>query len=68
MPDFRKESPMPKGIKCQIFSTTRLKESSPRDEWVALNADALVAYWEGQIDVARLCQMLKSLPAQQTMP
>jgi len=36
--------------------------------WISLNTDALVAYWEGQIDTAGLCQMLKPLPAQQTMP
>ena len=35
--------------------------------WISLNTDALVAYWEGQIDTARLCQMLKPLPAQPTM-
>jgi hypothetical protein len=33
--------------------------------WISLNTDALVAYWEGQIDTAGLCQMLKPLPAQQ---
>ena len=32
-------------------------------EWVTLNRDALVAYWEGQIDTARMVQALKSLPA-----
>jgi hypothetical protein len=36
--------------------------------WISLNTDALVAYWEGQIDTAELCQTLKPLPAQQTMP
>ena len=36
--------------------------------WISLNTDALVAYWEGQIDTPGLCQMLKPLPAQQTMP
>jgi hypothetical protein len=23
--------------------------------WISLNTDALVAYWEGQIDTAELC-------------
>ena len=32
-------------------------------EWLTLNEDALVAYWEGQIDTARMIQALKSLPA-----
>jgi hypothetical protein len=32
-------------------------------EWVALNRDALVAYWDGRIDTARMVQALKSLPA-----
>jgi hypothetical protein len=36
--------------------------------WISLNMDALVAYWEGQIDTAEVCQMLKPLPVQQTMP
>jgi hypothetical protein len=36
--------------------------------WISLNTDALVSYWEGQIDPARLCQMLKPLAAQRTMP
>jgi hypothetical protein len=31
--------------------------------WISLNTDALVAYWEGQIDAEELCQMLKPLPA-----
>jgi hypothetical protein len=31
-------------------------------EWVTLNRDALVAYWDGQIDTARLIQALKALP------
>jgi hypothetical protein len=35
---------------------------------ISLNTDALVAYWEGQIDTAELCRVLKPLPAQQTMP
>jgi hypothetical protein len=30
-------------------------------EWAALNTDALVAYWEGQIDTSTLVQRLKSL-------
>jgi len=31
-------------------------------QWVALNTDALVAYWDGQIDAARMIQALKPLP------
>jgi hypothetical protein len=39
---------------------------SPKDEtavldWVALNTDALVAYWDGQIDTVQLGQRLKPL-------
>jgi hypothetical protein len=30
--------------------------------WVALNTDVLVAYWEGQIDTARMIHALKPLP------
>jgi hypothetical protein len=33
-------------------------------EWVSLNADALIEYWEGQIDTVQLGQMLKAIPAQ----
>ncbi len=33
--------------------------------WVSLNADALVAYWDGMIDTARLIHALKSLPTGQ---
>jgi hypothetical protein len=29
--------------------------------WIALNTDALVAYWEGRIDTARVIQALKPL-------
>lgn len=31
-------------------------------EWVVLNTDALVAYWNGRIDTARMVQALKRLP------
>jgi hypothetical protein len=31
-------------------------------QWVALNTDALVAYWDGQIDTAWIIQALKPLP------
>jgi hypothetical protein len=42
---------------------------SPEDEravfqWVSLNSDALVAYWDGQIDTIQLGSLLKSLPGQ----
>jgi len=32
-------------------------------EWVGLNADALIAYWDGQIDTVQLGQLLKPLPS-----
>jgi hypothetical protein len=31
--------------------------------WITLNVDALVAYWEGRIDTARVIQALKPLAA-----
>ena len=34
-------------------------------EWVSLNADALVEYWEGRIDTIQLGQALKRLPSSQ---
>jgi hypothetical protein len=37
-------------------------------QWISLNTNALVAYWEGQIDTAELCQMLKPLPANKPCP
>jgi hypothetical protein len=42
-------------------------ELSPADtpavfQWVVLNTDVLVAYWDGQIDAARMIQGLKPLP------
>lgn len=33
-------------------------------QWISLNLDALVAYWDGQIDTARLIYRLKPIPAQ----
>lgn len=40
---------------------------SPVDEravfqWVSLNVDPLVAYWDGQIDTIQLGHLLKPLP------
>ena len=31
--------------------------------WITLNADALIAYWQGSIDTARVIQALKPLPS-----
>ena len=31
--------------------------------WIALNRDAIVAYWDGDIDTVELVQALKPLPA-----
>ena len=46
---------------------------SPEDEravfqWVSLNSDALVAYWDGQIDTIQLGQLLKPLPGSPGTP
>src|SRR5437588_9673800 len=46
---------------------------SPDDEraviqWVSLNTDALVSYWDGQIDTIQLGQLLKPLPPQPGTP
>lgn len=32
-------------------------------EWLALNADALVEYWEGRIDTIQLGQALRPIPS-----
>jgi hypothetical protein len=37
-------------------------------EWVALNVDALVAYWEGRIDTIELGQRLTRIPSRQSGP
>ncbi|HVH75232.1 MAG TPA: hypothetical protein VM755_09985 [Stellaceae bacterium] len=31
-------------------------------EWITLNADTLIAYWEGRIDTAQMVRALKALP------
>ncbi len=31
-------------------------------EWISLNADPLIAYWDGRIDTVQLAQLLKPLP------
>jgi hypothetical protein len=41
---------------------------SPEDElavsnWVELNASAIIAYWDGDIDTVQLAQVLKPLTA-----
>jgi hypothetical protein len=46
---------------------------SPDDEqavfqWISLNAAALIAYWEGQIDTVQLGQILKPVPVQSFTP
>ena len=37
-------------------------------QWVLLNTDALVAYWEGSIDMAQMIHALKPLPHQPGPP
>jgi hypothetical protein len=34
-------------------------------EWVSLNTTALVAYWDGRIDMIELGQLLKRIPPRQ---
>jgi hypothetical protein len=34
-------------------------------EWIALNTDALLAFWEGKIDAAQFAYKLKPLPPHQ---
>ena len=43
----------------------RLSPSDTRAvfQWVSLNTDALLAYWEGQIDTIQLGQQLRALPS-----
>jgi len=37
-------------------------------QWVSLNTDALIAYWDGQIDTIQLGQRLKPLPISSSAP
>ena len=37
-------------------------------QWISLNADALIAYWEGRIDTARMIRALKPLAQQPGTP
>ena len=55
-----------------VLATPRVLagQLSPADtqavfRWISLNAEALVAYWEGQIDTVRLIYRLKPLSGQQ---
>jgi hypothetical protein len=32
-------------------------------DWIALNAAALIGYWEGDLDTAQLIQLLRPLPS-----
>ena len=53
-------------VKVNITNGDQIDSAQAVIRWISLNTDALVAYWEGQIDTAKLCEMLKPLPAQQT--
>ena len=37
-------------------------------QWISLNADALIAYWEGQIDTARLIYRLRPISTRHPSP
>lgn len=56
--------PTPRVIAGQLSPT----DAQEVCQWVSLNADALVAYWEGRIDTARLIHALKPLPRQPSTP
>ena len=47
--------------------TGQLSSSDERAvfEWIALNSDALVEYWEGRIDSIQLGQALRRIPSPQ---
>jgi hypothetical protein len=53
--------PMPRVIAGQLSA----EDERALSEWVSLNTDALVAYWEGRIDTVQLAQALKRLPSAQ---
>jgi hypothetical protein len=56
--------PTPRVIAGQLSPT----DAQEVYQWVSLNADALVAYWEGRIDTARLIHALKPLLRQPSTP
>ena len=37
-------------------------------EWIAINLDVLIAYWEGQLDTIDLGERLKLIPSQSRRP
>jgi hypothetical protein len=43
-------------------------DQRPVFQWVSLNTDALIAYWDGQIDTIELGNRLRRLPGQSTTP
>jgi hypothetical protein len=51
--------PTPRVITGQLSSS----DEQAVFQWVALNADALVEYWEGRIDTIQLGQALKRIPS-----
>lgn len=57
--------PLPRVIAGQLSPD----DASAVFQWISLNAAALIAYWDGQIDTVQLGQILQPLPAQSdTLP
>ena len=55
-------------VKVNITNGDQIDSAQAVIRWISLKYGAVAAYWEGQIDTAELCQMLKPLTAQQPMP
>src|SRR6516165_3019018 len=56
--------PMP----CVISGQLSPADAQAVYQWVTLNANALVAYWEGRIDTAQMIHALEPLPRQPDSP
>ena len=56
--------PMP----CVISGQLSPADAQAVYQWVTLNANALVAYWEGRIDTAQMIHALEPLPRQPGSP
>jgi hypothetical protein len=64
---FAAETGLPTTVWVGTRGRVRAESTDPGDQaavfaWVDLNRDALIAYWDGQIDTIQLCRQLRTLP------
>ena len=46
-----------------IAGELSIEDERAVSDWITLNASAIIAYWDGDIDTVQLAQALKPLPA-----